>query len=108
MWELVTFALLFGPAVILLFRFGVLKKEDSRMAWTAVVVWTAIMLFNQWQARNELRADHDAACEIVFQYMNEQDPVGMEDDWQNTLPIECYRYTSEYAQDAADYAADNY
>ena len=106
-WGLFQLGLVLGPGAFLLGRWQFFDKEPSRNALIVPLLWTYLMLFMQYNSRNQLAIDHQQACQQLENLLVKRDADTMDlmpesvDEWES-----CYRYTEAYLQAEADYRAD--
>lgn len=96
-WTLGTIAVMWGPAIRLWYLHA-RGRELSREALSGAVAWTSIVLLFVWVHKIELASDHKEACQMLEKELVK----GVEDPNDVEMPFECYRYTEDYADLAAE------
>lgn len=90
----------FGPGLFLFLRFQIKGVQPSREAYIATIALAYLLLLMKIVALSEIRRDHRVICKQVEDRLWKEDPERMEGG--DGLPDECYRYTPEYADLAAE------
>lgn len=97
LWPLVV---AFGPGLFLFLRFQIKGIQPSREAYVLTIALAYFLLLTKMSALNEIRRDHRIICKEVEDRLWKEDPESMEGG--DGLPDECYRYTQDYADLAAE------
>lgn len=96
-WTVGTIAFMWGPALRLWYLHA-RSRELKVGELTGTLAWTSIVLLFVWFHKIEIASDHRVACRLLEMELSK----GVEDGDEVEMPFECYRYTEEYADLAAE------